>query len=83
MGWMMHSFIVAWAVGFLFVQNVHTISGAQPACFQLSARGSSAVDLPRSRMSGTVPLLLRYADMACAGTASPFTMLLFKISFDP
>jgi hypothetical protein len=65
MGWMMQGFIVAQAIECLFVQNVQTISGAQPACVQLSARGSSGemrvghdIDLPRLRMSGTVPLLL-------------------------
>ena len=41
MGWVMRGFIVAQAVDSLFVQNVQTISGAQPACVQLSATGSS------------------------------------------
>jgi hypothetical protein len=65
MGWMMQIFIVAQAIDCLFIQNVRTISGAQPACVRLSARGSSEVmlmghevDLPRIRMSGTVPPLL-------------------------
>ena len=56
----MQGFIVVQAIDCLIVQNVQTISGAQPACVHLSARGSSGViwvghevDLPRLRMSGT------------------------------
>jgi hypothetical protein len=87
MGCMMQGFIVTWAVDCLFVQNVQNISGAKLACIQLSARGSSGemlvgheVDIQRLRMSGTsfpVPY------MACTGTTSAFTILLFNIYFDP
>jgi len=86
----MKGFNVAQPIDCFKVQNIQTISGAQPACVQLSARGSSGVihvghevDLPRLRMSGTVTLLLLCAYMACTGTTSPFSMLQSKIYFHP